>query len=161
MTRVGKIARLPRPIREQLNQRLENGESGVELVAWLNGQRKVQSVMKARFGGRSISEQNLSEWKQGGYIEWQAHQESLDFARELAANADELNKEAGDSLADTISPLLAGRYAAMLKAASSINGQTADDWKLLRELCSDVVALRKGDHSAARLALDRDRLRWR
>ncbi|MDA0578186.1 MAG: hypothetical protein O3B24_08810 [Verrucomicrobia bacterium] len=36
-------------------------------------------------------------------------------------------------------------------------GEDAHDWKTLRELCSDVVALRKGDHSAERLKLERER----
>jgi hypothetical protein len=32
--------------------------------------------------------------------------------------------------------------------------------KLLREVCGDLVALRKGDHSAERLRLERERFRW-
>jgi hypothetical protein len=31
------------------------------------------------------------------------------------------------------------------------------DWKTLRELCSDLVALRRGDHSAARLVIESER----
>jgi len=34
-------------------------------------------------------------------------------------------------------------------------------WKLLRELCHDVVALRRGDHGAEWLRLDRERLELR
>ena len=33
MTRTGKIARLPRTIRAQLNRRLEDGEPGSDLVS--------------------------------------------------------------------------------------------------------------------------------
>ena len=32
MTRIGKIARLPQPIREQLNRRLQDGEQGKESI---------------------------------------------------------------------------------------------------------------------------------
>ena len=32
------------------------------------------------------------------------------------------------------------------------------EWARLRELCSDVVALRRGDHSAARLKIEQARL---
>jgi hypothetical protein len=35
MTRNGKIARLPLAIRLQLNQRLQNGEVGADLIQWL------------------------------------------------------------------------------------------------------------------------------
>ncbi len=32
MTRKGKIARLPQPIREQINHRLQNGEEGKQIA---------------------------------------------------------------------------------------------------------------------------------
>ena len=35
-TLVGKIARLPVEIREELNRRLENGQGGPEILPWLN-----------------------------------------------------------------------------------------------------------------------------
>ena len=38
MCRNGKIARLPREIREQLNNRLQDGEEGRQLAALLLGQ---------------------------------------------------------------------------------------------------------------------------
>ena len=44
MTRNGKIARLPRHIRGQLNRRLQNGEEGNTLLEWLNALPKVQEV---------------------------------------------------------------------------------------------------------------------
>ena len=155
MTRTGKIARLPREIREQLNRRLEDGATGVSLVEWLNSQRKVRSVLKAEFGGNPISEQNLSEWKQGGFIEWQKHQEMLLQARELAANAVELDRACDGSLADRVSSMLAVRYAALLGTLQSTTGEHVEDWKMLREVCSDLTALRKGDHSAERVRLQR------
>jgi hypothetical protein len=36
MTRNGKIARLPKAIRDQLNKNLEDGMPGCRLVDWLN-----------------------------------------------------------------------------------------------------------------------------
>lgn len=159
MTRNGKIARLPRPIREQLNHRLDDGEPGIKVVAWLNEQPQVKAVLESEFAGRPVSEQNLSEWKLGGYPEWQQHQVDVALARELAVQADELTQVAGESLADKVSPLLAARYAAMLARLSTVTGEDAEDWKMLREMCSDLVALRKGDHTAERLKLERERLR--
>jgi hypothetical protein len=70
MTRTGKIARLPREIREQLNRRLQDGEPGKKLVEWLNSLPEVKAALNTQFGGRRVSEQNLSEWKAGGYRDW-------------------------------------------------------------------------------------------
>jgi hypothetical protein len=63
-TRVGKIGRLSKFIRNELGRRIEDGEPGKELVKWLNEQKRVQEMLKEQFGGRPITEQNLSEWKQ-------------------------------------------------------------------------------------------------
>jgi len=72
MSRNGKIARLPAAIREELNQRLLDGEKGKLLVEWLNSLPQVQSVLKAKFQAIPISEHNLSQWKTGGYTAWEA-----------------------------------------------------------------------------------------
>jgi hypothetical protein len=68
--RNGKIARLPQPIREQLNQRLLDKEPYARLLQWLNALPEVHAVMAGLFGGRPINQQNLSEWKLGGFQEW-------------------------------------------------------------------------------------------
>jgi len=95
-TRLGKIARLPREIRHQLNVRLSNGEVGRQLVDWLNRLSETQAMLAAQFGGRPINEQNLTEWKPGGYEDWLRHQEDCSYARILTENARELEKEAGE-----------------------------------------------------------------
>ena len=75
-TRTGKIARLPHSLREDLNLRLQNGEQGAKLVEWLNALPEVQRVLDEKFEGRPINEQNLTEWKQGGYEDWRKLQEA-------------------------------------------------------------------------------------
>jgi hypothetical protein len=70
MSRTGKIARLPRPLRDELNRRLENGEQGQKLLHWLNKQPEAKAVLAEDFGGRPLNAQNLTEWKQGGLREW-------------------------------------------------------------------------------------------
>src|ERR1700674_3902303 len=96
MTRNGKIARLPYSVRNILNRRLHNGEQGVKLMKWLNGRPKVQEVLAEEFGGRPISEQNLSEWKQGGFEDWLRHQEAREWVQKLADESADLKKIAGD-----------------------------------------------------------------
>ena len=83
-TRNGKIAKLPNDIREQLNLRLLEGETGRELAAWLNALPAVQSVLGSQFNGSPISEVNLTLWRQGGYLQWLTERECFDSARALA-----------------------------------------------------------------------------
>jgi hypothetical protein len=160
MTRNGKIARLPREVREQLNSRLANGEFGSKLVEWLNGMPEVKKTLAECFGGREISEQNLSEWKQGGFREWETRQETLAQARELAADAKELSDAAEGSLADHLAMALAARYAGLLVGW---DGEASDAFRrklrALRSVSQDVVEMRRGDHSAARLKLEQEQLK--
>jgi hypothetical protein len=154
-TRNGKIARLPRAVREQLNRRLRDGEEGKKLVAWLNGLPEVKAVVAAEFGGKPIREQNLSEWKKRGYRDWVAHQEALELAGRLAEDAIDWDTKNRAPLTDTLALWLASRYAIATRRVVEAKG--TESWRILREMCADVVELRRGDHSAQRLDLDRER----
>src|SRR5271157_5250320 len=87
VTRNGKIARLPQWLREKLNERLQQGKDGRELLPWLNSFPDVQEVLEAHFDGAPINAQNLTEWRQGGHREWLADQERRDLMRHLADQA--------------------------------------------------------------------------
>jgi hypothetical protein len=86
MARIGKIARLPKAVRAQLNTRLQDGAEGKQIVHWLNSLPEVKDVLAEKFEGRPINEQNLTNWRQGGYEDWLAHQEILALAAKLAAH---------------------------------------------------------------------------
>ena len=53
---------------------------------------------------------------------------------------------------------LAARYAVATRRVAETEGP--EGWRLLRELCADVVELRRGDHSAERLRLEREELEF-
>ena len=114
MKRTGKIARLPRALRDQLNQRLHNGEPGVDLIQWLNALPEVQALLAEHFNGVPISPQNLSEWNQGGFLDWLATQDLLEAAREFAADAAQLPGFTDGHLADCLAHTIIVRYAVLL-----------------------------------------------
>ncbi|HTB83860.1 MAG TPA: hypothetical protein VK742_09420, partial [Candidatus Sulfotelmatobacter sp.] len=62
-------------------------------------------------------------------------------------------------LTDHLATVLAARYAAAL---AGWDGETSDDFRhklrTLRGLCQDIVELRRGDHSGARLKMEQERL---
>ncbi|HEY3861052.1 MAG TPA: hypothetical protein VGO59_04120, partial [Verrucomicrobiae bacterium] len=84
MTRTGKIARLPFALRTQLNERLQDGRPGPELLEWLNALPEVQAMLQKDFNGLPISQQNLSLWKNGGYVAWEQQQIALERLDEVA-----------------------------------------------------------------------------
>jgi hypothetical protein len=64
MKHTGKIGRLSKDRRNELAHRIENGETGAEIVNWLNAQPDVRKILEAQFAGRPISDQDLSDFKQ-------------------------------------------------------------------------------------------------
>ena len=158
LTHNGKIGCLPKSIQEQLNHRIENGEKAGVLVKWLNSLPEVRDVMARDFGGKPIREQNLSEWRKRGYAKWLQQQEALDMARQLTADVGELQPPGSPPLADQMAVWLTARYLVAVQKLAEKNGDGEMDLKTLRELCHDVVAVRRGDHSGARLKMEHERL---
>ncbi len=155
-TRNGRIARLPRSIREELNQRLDEGEPGKDLVSWLNSLPEVVALTDAEHEGKPLREQNLSEWRKGGYRDWQIRQEAAEIAKRLGEDAADWRADDPVSLTDSLAHWIAARFALATRTVAEAQGE--EGWRLLRDLCHDLVELRRGDHSAERLRLDRERI---
>jgi len=157
MTRNGKLARLPQLIREQINRRLDDGEQGHHVVKWLNTLPEVKTLMEAEFNGQPVNENNLSNWKLGGYLDWQTQQEGLETTRQLRSEAAQLGKAAGRQFTDQLAVCLTARLAVALRQFNAVQDDPAAQLNLLRELCLRLAALRKGDHNLESLKLKRDR----
>jgi len=87
-----------------------------------------------------------------------SHQEAMAEVRRVVAEAKELSASADGALTDHLATWMAGRYAIATRQLAAENGNGAVDWNLLRALCHDVVDLRRGDHSAESLRIERQRL---
>jgi hypothetical protein len=72
----GKIARLPRGIREELNRRLQQGERGAPLASWLNGLPETKAALARDLGGPKVTLRHLAEWERGAFRDWQAKQDT-------------------------------------------------------------------------------------
>jgi len=154
--RVGKIARLPLAVRQELNRRMLDGEPGSKLIAWLNGLPEVQAVLAAEFQGRPIQKQNLSEWRKGGFQDYVAEQripEGLKFFQQQTSGW-QATAQAG--LTDQLAFQLAVRVALQLQRLESApeGPEKARSW---RELRACLVALRRGDLDLERLRLQREK----
>ena len=152
MKRTGKIARLPHHLRDQLNQRLHNGESGVDLIKWLNTLPEVQAILAEHFNGVPISPQNLSEWNHGGFLDWLTTQEVLEDAREFAANTAELPGFTDGELANALSHAITARYAVLL-------GKMPLDGPINPDLLARFNLLHRLDRHVARIQRRTDRAR--
>jgi len=135
MARQGKIARLPAKIREELNQRLLDGESGSKILPWLNALPRVKEILGEDFEGLAVNDANLSDWRQGGFADWVRQRGRIDRTRELARYAAEQSKANGASIADG--------------AAAIASGQLLELLEIVDEAVEDGADLREGAQGAA------------
>ena len=164
----GKIARLPRELREQLNQRLEDGEPGKRLVAWLNELPAVRALLAAEFGGAAIKEQNLTNWKQGGFRDWRMEQQAEAFAQSAAAGGRLTGQQDGAErqlqptpvTAEQLVTSLTIRYLMVVREWMQSPMPVERRWRQLRVMQQDVLKLQRGEHREQRLELDRERLEF-
>ena len=158
MTHNGKIARLPRNIRDELNQRLDDGETGGRILEWLNSLPPVQSVLAAEFGGVEINAQNLSNWRQGGYQSWLKQQERRNLVCELTENAEELAMEAGGvEIGNHLSAVLVAELVAAARAALEELADPAERCARLQQFLLTLARVLRQDYQAGRLAIERER----
>jgi len=158
MTRTGKIARLPRHIRHKLNTRLDNGEQGADLVEWLNHLPEVHNVLAAHFEARPISAQNLSEWKEGGFRDWQRQQDACERVRGLVDLSDELEDATEQrSIPNRLAGVLAAELAAETSKLLEETTDPGERWRYLCDALRQLNDLRQGDHIAARAEMEMER----
>jgi len=162
-SRRGKIARLPQAVREELNRRLQDGEKGEALLAWLNGHPEVKPVLQEHFGGHLMTPNNLSEWRRGGFQDWREEHNTVARTQELAADAKGFEEATKGRLMDSLTTVVATRYA-MLLANWKNNEVTPEFRRKLRALgtlCHQVVRMRRGEINRATLDLEREVLQYK
>jgi len=148
-TRKGKIARLPKAIRDQVNVRLLNNETAGTILPWLNALPETQAILKDYFNGEPISDQNLSAWRTGGFADWMERQEQLERTRAKAAHALDLVKAGGAHLTDGMAAIIAGDLLEEME-----NAEDESKEAVMRKF----IALRASDHVRQSLALQEKKL---
>jgi hypothetical protein len=159
-TYISKIGRLPKEVREQLNLRLQDGLPGADIVAWLNHRPAVQAVLKKYFDARPVSEQNLSDWRAAGYLDWLRHQAACEAARLLAEQTTDLQAASpAHDLTDRFALVLAAELNRL--AALLLQQETDLDKRLqnLAQINRQLAQLRHDDYRAKSLALRQEQ--WR
>jgi len=152
-TRTGKIARLPKEIREQLNSRLQNGEPGTTLVDWLNQLPEVQKILTEQFSNQPIRVQNLSDWKRGGYVDWLRHQELRELVRWNHQRSSEFAEDEGDNdICDSLGSYLSAQLVIHARELEEIT-DPEERWQRFRQIARELSRMRRDDHRYRRFEL--------
>jgi hypothetical protein len=175
--RQGKIARAPLAVREELNRRLLEGQLGPEILPWLNGLAEMREYLGRQWNGAPITDNNLSEWRLGGFEDWRLRRERLERTRELSRWSVQLAKASGGTLAEGAATILGGHIlevleglAGLLEKKERVAGPDGADGadggeaglgataEAIEGLTRAVASLRRGDQGAEQLRLARERL---
>lgn len=122
MARTGKIARLPLAIRDELNQRLRDNETGSQILEWVNGLDVVNEILAKAFKGEAISDANLSIWRSagGGFEEWMKEQDRAHKIEKLSELSYRLAKASGGNLSEGLLAIAAGKLLEALEAGTEV-----------------------------------------
>lgn len=134
--RNGKIARLPRSVRTEVNTRLDNGETGPKIIGWLHTLPEVLAVLDEHFHEEPISPQNLSEWRKGGYAEWLKRKEQLENTKELANYSLQLASLNGGNTTEGAAAIAGGQLLSIFESLD-VDAQT----NLLKEKPATYLGL--------------------
>jgi hypothetical protein len=156
-TLVGKIARLPENLREQLNHRLLDNHPAFDILPWLNDLAPVREILAAQFKGAPINHQNLDNWRKSGFQRWFDARQSITETKELAQFSANLTAAGNGSIPLGASAIASGQILKRLHRIAcdeNENGASAD----LLKLTSANAILLKGEQNHDRIKIARERL---
>lgn len=155
VTRKGKIARCPLAIREEVNRRLLDGQSGPKIAAWLNAHEDVLRVLDEHFHEEPVSNQNLSEWRTGGYQDWLKRREQIENTKSLSSYALKLAQASGGNISDGAAAIMAGKILELIEAGPvKVTGEDGEEREEfdVAGFTKALVALRSTDLDARKVA---------
>ena len=150
----GKIARLPGDLREQINQRLFDGQSDPEILPWLNELPIVKETLAARFKGQPITKQNMTNWRQGGYKRWLDEKQNVVSTEDLSHYAKRLTRAGAGRLAPAAAAVASGKLIQFLDATDPAK----TDPNNLVKCAAAASVLLKMEQNNDRLKIARERL---
>jgi len=124
--RVGKVARLPAEIREQINRRLYDGQTGKQIIRWL-------ATQKCDGHPADITDSNMTQWRNGGYQEWLKSEGQVEKIKDRAELAMRMAQAAGGSLPQSVVVRLAGQIDEQIDALGE------DDYKKFTPVLSVLL----------------------
>ena len=150
-TRTSKISRLPKALRHQLGQHIEDGRRATDLVQWLNELPEVRRIVIEQFQGSAISEQNLSDWKSSGHQDWLKRQDAQAAALSLLTAGEDLDLEHDGQqrkLLDNFAAVLAVEMSQLAMKLLEKETDPEKKWKRACEINTQLSKLRR-DHDRA------------
>lgn len=138
-----KIGRLPFAVRNELNERIRDGATGPDILAWLNAAKETRRVLR-EMKAEPVSAQNLTDWRSSGYADWLDDQDRADRIRRLAEISSTIAASAGGNAAGVGCNIATAKIMDILEES---------DPEKVADLAKALVQLRAGENAAQKVAL--------
>lgn len=138
-----KIGRLPFAIRNELNERIRDGATGLDVLDWLNATKEMRKVCREQKCG-PVTAQNLTDWRSSGYADWLEDQHEADRKRRIAETASTMAAAAGGNLAAVGCKIATGKILDIIEEV---------DPEQMADLAAALVKLRASENADRKTAL--------
>ncbi len=159
--KTSKLSQLPKPIRDQLNERLDDFQPAPIILEWLNNLDEVKALIQSKFNGHPFTDGNLSDWRMyGGFREWRNLRDTDTSARLITEDTAALSDSpspADVAVADQLATVL---MIDLIRMADTMRACKDDlqKWKLLKGLLGEISRIRREDYRRRKLDLEEQRL---
>jgi hypothetical protein len=146
MTRTGKIARLPKTLRDAVNTALRDGATAAAVIKLVSAAAANGTTNGDGSAIEIPNEQNITNWRDGGYQDWLKEQERLDdmrAKREFALRVVQENE--GSKIHEAGLNLAASQIFELLQDfdVSTLKEQLADDPENYSKVVSALARISK------------------
>ncbi len=112
--RTGKVARLPKAVRDRICQLMLDGHTYLQIIEELGDD------------GKALNEDNLSSWKSGGYLDWRREEKELAEIQTRQENAADVGRATeGTSLCEATRKMLIAQILDALRDTGTTSLQNA------------------------------------
>ncbi len=142
-----KIGRLSVKFRNQICQKIFEGVPAKEICREINASKEYKALQKD-YGWGAVNEQNVSDYRRGGYKRWLIDHKKTERLARLTEHSYQIALATGGDPAAVGARILTGKLIDLIECSDEENAI---------ELAKAISSLRKGENDAARLELDRDK----
>jgi len=154
MSHIGKIGRLPKHLRHKLGLRLEDNVPAAEILQWLDAEPETRDILSRYFQGRSITEQNLSEWRQSGHQDWLRREEAKAAIDNILEHSEDLESFTdGQNLGNRFAAIFAAEMTRLAMALLAPETDPEKKWERLCQIHRELSRLRRDDDRATCTAI--------
>lgn len=147
-----KVSRLPRLIRECINEMLRDGKEGGEVLDWLNAQPEVTE---------KITPQNLSVWRNSGYKDWLGYQKEVETLQRNAEFSLKIAEAGGANVASGAAAIMAGKLLPIIQTVGAIDIEEEGGLEKLQAVVGAVTSLQRTAATDRRVSLAENTIKQR